>query len=162
MNKEKSKILQHYKQCQIYHAEGERNTKGVTIIVKDEIVHKLEKTSKTGNYVMITFDHNNETHHLIGMYLEPEDYATATLKNIIKEVDNWIKGKENIIIVGDLNCIQNRQDAKTNTVQTTNLIKKYESLIKPLKTNHKLADIWREQTQTQKNSLTSAQPMPQG
>ena len=98
MNKEKSKIL---------HSDGERNTKGVTIIVKEELEHKLEKkNSKRGNYVIISFEHNNETHNLIALYLEPEDYSTMTLKCIIQEADTWIKRKDDVIILGDLNCIE--------------------------------------------------------
>ena len=94
MNKDKINQLQHFKQCKIYHSDGERNTKGVTIVVKEEIEHKLEKTSKTGNYVIISFEQNNETHNLIGIYLEPEDYPTTTLKNIIHKLDTWMNGKE--------------------------------------------------------------------
>ena len=141
---EKSKILQHLSQSHTYQSDGERNSKGVTIIVKDEIPHKIEKISNTGNYIIMSFEANAETYNLVGLYLEPEDYATNRLKNVVQEITSHINGKENLIILGDFNCIAERKDAKVNTIQTTNLLKKYDQLIKPLKNRFDLTDVWCE------------------
>ena len=69
---------------------------------------------------MMSFEVNSETYNLIGLYLEPEDYSTVKFKNIIQELDTQINGKENLIIVGDFNCIAKRKDAEVNRIQTTN------------------------------------------
>ena len=69
---------------------------------------------------MLSIENNSETYNIAGLYLEPEDYATAKLKNIMQEINDLLNGKENIIVVGDLNCIQEKIDAKAHTIQTMN------------------------------------------
>ena len=126
---EKSKILQHFKQSHVYQSDGERNSKGVTIIIKEEIPHKINKISNTGNYIILSFEVNSETYNLVGLYLEPEDYSTNRLKNVLQEIDTHINGKKNLIIVGDFNCVAERKDAKVYTIQTSNLLKNMINLL---------------------------------
>ena len=114
----KTKTLDHFSPCNIYQSDGERNSKGVTIIIKKDIPHTVHKISPTGNYITFSIEYNSETYNIAGLYLEPEDYATSKLKNVMQEIDNQLSGKENIIIIGDFNCIQETKDAKVQTIQT--------------------------------------------
>ena len=98
-----------------------------------------------GNYIAIEFEQQTETYNLIGAYLEPEDYATARLKTVIGEIENKIKDKENIILIGDFNSIKDPIYCKTRTIQTRNLIQKHNTLLAPILNKYQLTDIWREQ-----------------
>ena len=88
---EKTKLLDHFSLCNIYQSDGERNSKGVTVLIKKElkdIPHTIHKISPTGNYITFSIEYNSEQYNIVGLYLEPEDYATAKLKNVMQEIDN--------------------------------------------------------------------------
>ena len=86
---------------------------------------------------------------LVASYDTQEDtlglfYIPGPTGGVMQEIDNLLNGKETIIIIGDFNCIQENKDAKVHTIQKVNLLKKYDQLIKPIKTKYDLTDTWRE------------------
>ena len=121
-SKEKEKTLEHFQNYKTYHFDGDPKSKGITILIRPEIKHKLIRISKTGNYIAVEFEHQTETYNLNGTYLEPEDYATARLKTLIGEIENIIRDKENVILTGDFNSIKDPIDCKIRTIQTRNLV----------------------------------------
>ena len=145
ITKEKEKTLQYFHNYKGYHSNGNPKSKGLAILLKPDIKHKLIHISNMGNYIAIEFEHQTETYNLIGIYLEPEDYATARLKTVVTEIENIIKDKENIILIGDFNSLKDQIDCKIRTIQTRNLIQKHNTLIAPILNKYNLTDIWREQ-----------------
>ena len=146
-SKEKEKLLRSFTEYTVHHSEGDQRSKGITILVRQDIKHHAINISRTGNYIALQFEHNTETYTLIGVYLEPEDYATERLKNVVEEIENIIRKNENIILTGDFNSIRDVKDTKIQTIQTKNLIQKHQTLMAPLLTRQKLKDIWREKNE---------------
>ena len=146
-SKEKEKLLRSFTEYTIHHSEGDQKSKGITILVRQDIKHQAINISRTGNYIALQFEHNTETYTLIGVYLEPEDYATERLKNVVEEIENIIRKNENIILTGDFNSIRDVKDTKIQTIQTKNLRQKHQTLMAPLLTRQKLKDIWREKNE---------------
>jgi len=125
----------------IHSVSDSSHSRGVCILFKKGLQYNIldVKECHEGRLLVVNIDINGHVYSIINVY-SPNNLNERLqfLCELSEWIDKYALNKKNIIIGGDLNCVNERKDRKSNNVD------KSTDKIREIKAKYNLLDTWRE------------------
>jgi exonuclease III len=124
----------------IYNSPGTNNSRGVSLLIKNELSHKLldKWMDKEGRWLICLIDINNQK-YCIANYYGPNTDDTGPLIELLDKIDNI--DSDITILGGDFNFVYDTNLDKLGGTNSTN--KKCRDMMLNWQLNNNMVDIWR-------------------
>lgn len=134
----------------IIFSHGETNSRGVAILIANDIEHKITKclTDNNGRYIVLDLEIGGASCTIINLYA-PMQYFERNQIQVINELHENLQNfsMENVIWGGDFNMYLNPEIDRIETVKENMSLNYREELVTILEIEN-LVDIWRTQNKS--------------